>query len=121
MFDVTHGAGLAAIWSSWARYVFRGEAVLPRFVRYAEKVMGVQRTAEMTDEETALAGIAAMEDFYHRIAMPANLKELGIAPTEEQILAMAASCARASGGKRGSAKVLYEKDMAEVYRMANQT
>ena len=48
-------------------------------------------------EETALAGIAAMEDFYHRIAMPANLKELGIAPTEEQIRAMAASCAKASG------------------------
>ena len=118
MFDVTHGAGLAAIWSSWARYVFRGEAVLPRFVRYAEKVMGVQRTAEMTDEETALAGIAAMEDFYHRIAMPANLKELGIAPTEEQILAMAASCAKASGGKKGSARVLYEEDMAEIYRMA---
>ena len=120
MFDVTHGAGLTAIWSSWARYVFRGEAVLPRFVRYAEKVMGVQRTPEMTDEETALAGIAAMEDFYHRIAMPANLKELGIAPTEEQIRAMAASCAKASGGKKGSAKVLYEEDMAAIYRMANQ-
>ena len=120
MFDVTHGAGLTAIWSSWARYVFRGEAVLPRFVRYAEKVMGVQRTPEMTDEEIALAGIAAMEDFYHRIAMPANLKELGIAPTEEQILAMAASCAKASGGKKGSAKVLYEEDMAAIYRMANQ-
>ena len=67
-----------------------------------------------------LAGIAAMEDFYHRIAMPANLKELGIAPTEEQILAMAASCAKASGGKKGSAKVLYEEDMAAIYRMANQ-
>ena len=118
MFGVTHGAGLTAIWSSWARYVFRGEAVLPRFVRYAEKVMGVQRTPDMSDEDMALAGIAAMEDFYARIDMPRNLKELGIAPTEEQILAMAASCARASGGKRGSAKVMYEKDMVEVYRMA---
>ena len=118
MFGVTHGAGLTAIWSSWARYVFRGEAVLPRFVRYAEKVMGVQRTPDMSDEDMALAGIAAMEDFYARIDMPRNLKELGIAPTEEQILAMAASCAGASGGKRGSAKVMYEKDMVEVYRMA---
>ena len=23
MFDVTHGAGLAAIWPSWARYVYK--------------------------------------------------------------------------------------------------
>ena len=59
-----------------------------------------------------------MEAFYHRIGMPTNMRELGIAPTEEQILQMAASCARATGGKKGSAKVLYEADMAEIYRRA---
>ena len=32
MFDVTHGAGLAALWPSWARYVYK--ECLPRFVRY---------------------------------------------------------------------------------------
>lgn len=37
MFDVTHGAGLAAIWSSWARYVCKD--ALPRFERYARNVM----------------------------------------------------------------------------------
>lgn len=26
MFDVTHGAGLAAIWPSWARYIYTGTA-----------------------------------------------------------------------------------------------
>lgn len=41
MFNVTHGAGLAAIWPSWARYV--KSACLPRFVRYAINVMGVQK------------------------------------------------------------------------------
>ena len=114
MFDVTHGAGLAAIWPTWARYVYKN--CLPRFVRYATHVMGVAPAA--TDEETALRGIEAMEAFYHRIDMPTNLHELGIAPTEEQILQMAASCARATGGKKGSAKVLYESDMAEIYRLA---
>lgn len=116
MFDVTHGAGLAAVWPSWARYVYKEN--MHRFVRYAEKVMGVQRTADMTDEDMALAGIAAMEEFYHSIKMPVNMKELGIAPTEEQILEMAASCARAVGGCIGSAKPLKEEDMAAVYRMA---
>ena len=114
MFDVTHGAGLAAIWGSWARYVYKG--CLPRFVKFAQNVMEVEPGG--TEEETALKGIAAMESFYRSIGMPTNLEELGIAPTEGQILEMAASCAEATGGKRGSAKVLYQEDMAAIYRMA---
>lgn len=114
MFDVTHGAGLSAVWPSWARYVYKD--CLPRFVRFARNVMGVD--PGMLDEETALTGIAALEDFFRAIRMPVTLKELGIQPTEEQILAMAASCAKGSGGKKGTAKLLYEPDMAAIYRMA---
>ena len=115
MFDVTHGAGLAAIWPSWARYVYR--ECLPRFVRYAVKVMGVEDKGQ-GDEKIALEGIERMEDFYHRIGMPVNMRELGITPTEEEIQAMARSCGEACGGKKGSAKVLYPEDMAAIYRMA---
>ena len=114
MFDVTHGAGLAAVWGSWARYVYK--ECLPRFVKYALNVMQVQPGE--TDEETALRGIEAMEAFYRRIGMPTNLRELGVELTEEQILQMAASCSKGAGGKKGSAKVLREADMAEIYRMA---
>ncbi len=114
MFDVTHGAALAAIWPSWARYVCKD--CLPRFVKYAINVMKVEPGS--TDEETALKGIEAMEDFYRQINMPTNMKELGIEPTEEQILEMTRSCAQAAGGKKGSAKVLYPEDMAAIYRMA---
>ena len=71
-----------------------------------------------SDEETALKGIAALEDFFCSIHMPVTLKELGVEPTEDQILTMAASFAKSSGGKKGSAKVLYEADMAAIYRMA---
>ena len=115
MFDVTHGAGLAAIWPSWARYVWK--EIPERFVKFAIKVMEVDPEGK-TEEEIVAAGIAAMEDFYHSIDMPINMKELGIEPTEEQILEMANGCSRATGGKVGSAKVLYEEDMAEIYRMA---
>lgn len=114
MFDVTHGAGLAAIWCSWARYVYRD--CQPRFVRFAVNVMGVCPGAN--DEETALRGIDAMENFYRSIDMPANMRELGIEPTDEQINAMAASLMRACGGKKGSAKVLYEEDIVAIYHMA---
>ena len=115
MFDVTHGAGLTALWPTWARYVFRD--CLPRFVRYAIKVMGVQDEGQ-GEEAIALEGIARMEEFYHRIGMPTNLRELGIAPTEEQIDAMTRSCAEAAGGKKGSARLLWPEDMARIYRLA---
>ena len=114
MFDVTHGAGLAAVWPSWARYVCG--SILPRFVRCAVNVMGVEPGA--TDAETAEKGIRAMEDFYRSIGMPTNMRELGIAPTDDQLRAMAASCAAACGGSKGAARVLYEEDMYNVYKMA---
>ena len=116
MFDVTHGAGLAAIWPSWARYVYKD--CLPRFVKYAKNVMGV--TAGDREEETALLGIKAMEEFYHSIGMPVNLKELGIHPTEEQIREMAEGCLKASGSATGSAKKLDLQDMIRIYQMANE-
>ena len=47
----------------------------------------------------------------------ATIKELGIDPTDEQIAEMAASCARACGGAKGSAKVLHQSDMEAIYKM----
>ena len=114
MFDVTHGAGLAAVWPSWARYVCA--SILARFVRYAVNVMGVEPGA--TDAETAEKGIRAMEDFYRSIGMPTNMRVLGIAPTDAQLRAMAASCAQACGGSKGSARVLFEEDMYNIYKMS---
>ena len=82
--------------------------------------MGVTdaEASKMTDEEVILEGIARMEEFYRSIDMPTNMRELGIEPTEEQVLEMAKGGARATGGSVGSAKVLYEEDMAAIYRMA---
>lgn len=114
MFDVTHGAGLAAVWPSWARYVYKEN--LDRFVKFAKYAMCIE--ADGSDEEIALKGIQAMEDFYHAIGMPVNMSELGIHPTEEQIQEMAERCAKACGGSQGSARVLYQEDMVNIYRMA---
>ncbi len=114
MFDVTHGAGLAAVWGSWARYVYKD--CLHRFVRFAVNVMGVEKCAD--DELTALRGIEALEDFYRSIAMPTNLRELGVIPTDAQIKAMAQSCLEACGGSQGSAKVLKLDDMIQIYQNA---
>ncbi len=114
LYDVAHGAGLAAIWGSWARYVYKN--CLPRFKRFAINVMGVPATG--TDEEIALKGIEAMEDFYREIKMPTNLRELGVNATEDDLKLMAHKCAVGVNGGKGSARFLREEDMLEIYRMS---
>ena len=112
LYDVAHGAGLTAVWGSWARYVYKD--CLPRFVRFAVNVMGVEPAA--SDEETALKGIEAMEDFFRRIHMPTNLRELGVKATDEDLALMAHKCAVGVNGAKGSAKLLHEADMLAIYR-----
>ncbi len=112
LYDVAHGAGLAAIWGSWARYVYKN--CLPRFKRFAINVMDVEDRG--SDEEIALKGIEALEDFFRKINMPTNLRELGVEPTEEELALMAKKCADGVGGEKGSAKVLNEEAMLSIYR-----
>ena len=114
LYDVAHGAGLAALWGSWARYVYKD--CLHRFYRFAIQVMGVADIG--SQEEVALKGIEATEDFFRKIHMPTTMTELGIHPTEEELELMAHKCSVASGGKKGSAKVLVEEDMLTIYKMA---
>ena len=116
MFDVTHGAGLAAIWPSWARYVMHEN--LSRFVRFAVNVMDVPN--DFTDPEgTALKGIEAMERFYHAIGMPINIKELiGKDISDEEIKEMTRKCSRDYQRTCGCLKVLKAEDMESIYKMA---
>ena len=114
LYDVAHGAGLAAVWGSWARYVYKN--CLPRFKRYAINVMGVP--ASGTDEEIAVKGIEATEAFFREIKMPTNLRELGVKATDEDLKLMAHKCAVGVNGAKGSAKLLREEDMLEIYKMS---
>ncbi len=114
MFDIAHGAGLAAIWGSWARYVYRD--CLPRFKKFALNVWHIDDSG--SDEEIALAGIEAQEHFYKQIGMPINFTELGVTPTDSQIAEMAHSCSLATHDAAGSAKKLHEVDMVAIYKAA---
>ena len=118
MFDVTHGAGLAAVWPSWARYVMYEN--LSRFVRFAVNVMDVPN--DFTDPEaTALKGIEAMERFYHAIGMPINIKELiGREITDGEIKEMVRKCSRGNTHTCGCLKVLKAEDMEAIYQMAKE-
>ncbi|MBR1485159.1 MAG: iron-containing alcohol dehydrogenase [Prevotella sp.] len=117
LFGVTHGAGLAALWGSWARYVMPKR--VNRFAQFAVNVMGVQNDFAHP-EETALKGIEAMERFYRQIGMPTNIPELiGRPVTDEEIELMVDKASRGRTITLGAMQVLSADDMAAVYRMAN--
>lgn len=113
MFDVTHGAGLAALFGAWARYVM-GEAP-ERFARFARNVMGV---TEPDDEKAAVAGIEAYEDFLRGVGMPTNLRELGLTLEDAQLDALAWNCSFENTRTIGSFRVLGLEDMKVIYRHA---
>lgn len=115
MFDVAHGAGLAAIWSSWARYVMKQDP--SRFAKLAVNVFNVPQNFG-NDEATALEGITAMEDFFRSLGMPTSIKELGFELTEEQIKELACKCSFMNQRKIGGFVSLDTTDMENIYRMA---
>ena len=118
LFGVTHGAGLAAIWGSWARYVM--DKHLSRFVQFAVNVMGI--TNDFTNPQaTAIKGVEAIERFYHDIGMPTSIPELiGREATEEEISILVDKCSRGGKMNIGAMEVLNPEDMTNVYRLANK-
>lgn len=116
LFGVTHGAGLAALWPWWARYI--KEKHLSRFVQFAVNVMGVENDFAHPDE-TAEKGICAIEDFYRKIGMPTNIHELlGREITPDEIEIMVDKCSRGGTITLGAIEVLDANDMRNIYNMA---
>ncbi len=114
LYDVAHGAGLAAIWRAWAEYVYAD--CIDRFYLFALHVMGVRPSG--TREGIAREGIDKFCQFLTEIGMPVSLGELGVHPTEQEFADMAKKCALSGGGKKGNAKVLYEQDIAAILKNA---
>ena len=124
LFGVTHGAGLAAIWGSWARYVM--DRHLARFVKFAVNVMGIADTdLQAADTEArkavALRGVEAAERFFHEIGMPTAIPELiGREATDEEIGLMVDKCSRGGRMNIGAMEVLKPEDMEAIYRLSNK-
>lgn len=116
MFDMPHGAGLCAVWGSWARYCLSTNPA--RFAKFAVRVFQVPE--DFADiEKTALKGIEAWEEWCRKIGMPTSMSELGIHPTPEQIDEMAQKCADSNGnGYVANFRRLYKEDIKKIYEMA---
>lgn len=114
VYDIAHGAGLSAVWGSWARYVFKENP--RRFAQFAENIFGIEKIG--TDEEMAIKGIEAMENFYKDIEMPISISETGITLSDEDVEMLAEKCSNNGTRYIGSFKKLFKEDMAKIYSMA---
>jgi alcohol dehydrogenase YqhD (iron-dependent ADH family) len=115
LFDVAHGAGLSAVWGSWARYVYTEDP--RRFAQFAVNVMGVSNDFR-NEEATALAGISKLEEFFQSINMPISISDLGIELSDAEIDELAYKCCFMGKRTIGGFKNLDQDDMAEIFRMA---
>ncbi|MDO5785486.1 MAG: iron-containing alcohol dehydrogenase [Eubacteriales bacterium] len=113
-YDIAHGAGLCAVWSSWARTVMPANPA--RFAKFAVNVMGI--TPGANDTETANRGIDAMEAFFQSIGMPTRINQMGIDLTEDDMRELAHKCSFMNTRKIGKFVQLDREAIYEIYQKA---
>lgn len=91
--NCNHGEELAVLHPVYYHHIYKYG--LPKFKRFATEVMGVSAEAK-TDEEIALAGIEALEDFIVEIGLPVSLQDLGVNENTD-LKEIADSCALMPG------------------------
>lgn len=111
--NVAHGAGLSALFCSWARYIYKEN--VSRFAQLATCVWGMDMNFE-NPEATALAGIDAFEDYFRRLEMPVSLLELDV--DEEKLEEMAQKCTFFGKRTLPGIKELGKQEILDIYRMA---
>jgi alcohol dehydrogenase YqhD (iron-dependent ADH family) len=108
-YDITHGEGLAIITPRWMKHIL-SESTLPRFVKFAVHVMGVDPSSN--DMETASKGIDELFSFFESIGIPMHLKDVGI--DESRIQEMAHHVAVNEGLEHAYFPLL-EEDIAQIF------
>ena len=111
--NVAHGAGLAAIWCSWARYVYK--ASVDRFCQWARNVWNVDTDFEHK-EACIEKAINMQEEYYKKLGMPTNLKELDV--KEEDLETLALKCSRNKTRTLPGYMPLSYDEMLDIYKMA---
>lgn len=113
--EVAHGAGLSALFCSWARYVCGDDPM--RFAQLAVRVWDVEMNFE-NPLKTALDGIQRMEDYFKSLNMPVRLTELEADVKEEDFDEMAEKCTNFGRRVLPGIRELGKHEMVDIYRMA---
>lgn len=112
---IAHGAGLSALFCSWARYVCKDAPM--RFAQLAVRVFNQEMDFE-NPVNTAQKGIDRLESYFKSLDMPVSLRELNSGITEEDFLLMADKCSSYGEKTLTGIRELGREDMIEIYRMA---
>lgn len=111
--EIAHGAGLSALFGSWARFVCQQDC--SRFVQYAVRVWNQEMNFEKP-METALAGIRVTEEFFKSIDMPVTLDQLGV--KSDSLEELAKKCTFYGKRTLPGIRELGEAEILEIYKMA---
>ena len=117
-FDLAHGASLAAVWASWARYCVAENPA--RFARYGMRVLGIDGIGK-TEEAVADSAIDRTEALFETYGMPTcfSRTDFGILP-EETLEDLAVRCTFYGERTIGTFKTLDRDDILAIYKLANR-
>lgn len=105
--DCNHGFGLAVLHPVYYKHIY--SYGLPKFVRFAENVWGIERNGR-SDHELAIGGIQALADFMKELGLPATLREIGVNDRTE-LKVIADSC----NISQGSYKKMTHEEILEIF------
>lgn len=103
--DAAHGMTLSAVSLAYYKYIM--DAGLHKFVRFAKNVWNVNTNGK-TDNEIALEGLSAMENWMKELGLAMNLREIGT--TEDMIDDIVAASLIMEGGY----KILTKDDVRNI-------
>ena len=113
-YDYAHGATLAAVWKSWAEYLY--EYDVERFAHYAEKVWGVTCDDK---KEAALEGISKTVEYFKEIGMPTSLSEIGVLDiSDDDIMQLSMDATKNNTVKLSKLKPMDLEDVFKIFKSA---
>ncbi len=114
--SIAHGAGLAVIMPAWMRFVWREDP--QRFLDFAQGVFGMKPKddSDAATEETVLAAIDKLQEFFASQGMPTKMGELGLVP--EDVDTLLVTIEKNKGKEFGCFKKLTIHDAKTIYLSA---
>jgi len=116
-YDSAHGAAIASLWPTWAKYVYKINPLA--FAKLGYDVFETKNSGDL--EKDALATIDAVSKFLKKIGLPTNIYELLDEKLDDEVLEELANGASLNGTKTfGAIKNLTKDDMLKIYIEANK-
>ncbi len=113
IYDVAHGAGLAVVFPTWMKYVYKHD--VSRFVQFATRIWDVDNDI-WAPEATALEGIARYEAFLKAIGLPTRLCEMNIGA--DRLAEMAAKATRNETYTLGHFVPMHQQDVYNILQLS---